>query len=121
MVQSVASLPWDAISLIIYLRGGILPLAAQCRSLVVVAMINVRARTRTSRWRSEGGQCRGAFAAASSILTGALLLIHQRREKTRREGRKERKQRHFSAVYLESQYYIDYERGAKEGEGRSTS
>ena len=69
----------------------------------------------------EGGQCRGAFAAASSILTGALLLIHQRREKERgREDKMgERKQRHFSAVYLESQYYIDCGREGSEGGRRA--
>ena len=62
---------------------------------------------------ADGGQCRGAFAAASTILTGALLLIHQGERggrKTRLSQKRERKQRHFSAVYLESQYYIDYER-----------
>ena len=87
----MASLIRESNALLIYLPREMLPLAAQCRSLVVVAMINVRARTRTSRWRSEGGQCRGAFAAASSILTGALLLIHQRREgeRGRRQDGKE--------------------------------
>ena len=57
---------------------------------------------------ADGGQCRGAFAAASTILTGALLLIHQREgEREDKMGGRERKQRHFSAFYLESQYYID--------------
>ena len=52
---------------------------------------------------------------------GRLVTNTPKREGGRERGRqdgmggRERKQRHFSAVYLESQYYIDYGRGEREG------
>ena len=61
-------------------------LRSAVRSFVVVAMINVRANENEQPMVADNAD-RGAFAAASTILTGALLLIHQgRREKRREEG-----------------------------------
>lgn len=61
-------------------------LRSAVRSFVVVAMINVRANENEQSMVADNAD-RGAFAAASTILTGALLLIHQgRREKRTEEG-----------------------------------
>ena len=69
----------------------------------------------------------GSICSSIHHSHGRLVTNTPRRERGKEDKtqKRERKQRHFSAVYLESQYYIDYERERereRESEcGRSTS